>query len=119
MNRVRRYILLILLTLSLFIQESLADDNYPQYTLSREMLQHVGLIRLSDIFTLVDEWDYFSVEGYTWQGISNSFDVYNQQNWIIMVDGHRMDLKLFDISNINLLPISTNQIDSVEVYVLP
>jgi len=83
------------------------------------MLQHVGLIRLSDIFTLVDEWDYFSVEGYTWQGISNSFDVYNQQNWIIMVDGHRMDLKLFDISNINLLPISTNQIDSVEVYVLP
>ena len=111
--------LLILIPLCLFIRVSTADDNTLKYTLSRETLDHAGLVRLSDIFTLIDEWDYYSVEGYTLQGISNNFDIYHQQNWVIVVDGHRMDLKLFDIANINLLPISTNQIDSIEVYILP
>jgi hypothetical protein len=105
--------------LCIVIQQSLADDNYSKYTLSREMLQHAGLVRLSDIFNLIDEWDNYSVEGYTQQGISNSFDIYQQQNWIILVDGHRMDTKLFDINNINLLPFSTNQIDSIEIYDIP
>jgi len=115
----RKLILPVLCTISIFIQQSLAGDNYSKYTLNREMLQHAGLARLSDIFTLIDEWDYYSVEGYTWQGVSYSFEIYHDQNWIILVDGHRMDLKLFDITNINLLPISTDQIDSIEVYVLP
>jgi len=101
------------------IQESLAEDSSSTYTLHRDRLQHAGLVRLSDIFTLIDEWDMYSVEGYTFQGVANSYDIYHQQNWIILVDGHRMDLKLFDISNINLLPVSTNQIDSIEVFVTP
>jgi len=119
MKFVKKVIVLILIPLSLFIQESAADNNYAKYTLKRETLEHAGLVRLSDIFTLIDEWDFYSVEGFTRQGVSNSFDIYHQQNWVIMVDGHRMDLKLFDMTNINLLPISTDQIDSIEVYILP
>ncbi len=53
----RKLILPVLCTISIFIQQSLADDNYSKYTLNREMLQHAGLVRLSDIFTLIDEWD--------------------------------------------------------------
>jgi len=119
MKSVRKSKFLILFLLSLFFQDSTADDNYSKYTLKRETLQNAGLVRLSDIFTLIDEWDQYSVEGYTRQGVSNSFDMYHQQNWVILVNGHRMDLKLFDITNINVLSISTDQIDSIEVYILP
>ena len=119
MRCIRKSLILALGLNSIFFSFSSAENNYSKYTLKRETLQHAGLVRLYDIFALIDEWDNYSVEGYTWQGISNSFDIYQQQNWIILVDGHRLDLKVFDITNINLLPISPNQIDSIEVYISP
>jgi len=119
MTLARKVICLVYILLFPIIHQSLARDSGSKYTLHREMLQHAGLARLSDIFTLIDEWDTYSVEGFTFQGISNSLDIYHQQNWIILVDGHRMDLNLFGINNINLLPISTNQIDSIEIYDTP
>jgi hypothetical protein len=93
------------------------EDWALRYTLSIEQLQHAGLTRLPDIFSLIDEWDYYSLEGYTLQGVSNNRDIYQQQNWVIMVDDQKMDLKVFDVSNINLLPFNIDQIDSIEVFI--
>ncbi len=89
------------------------------YTLYREQLQNGGLAQLSDIFLLIDEWDGYSVDGYSWNGSVNGLETYQQQNWIILVNGQKIDLKVFDSTNINLLPFSPDHIDSIEVYIYP
>jgi hypothetical protein len=89
------------------------------YTLYREQLQNTGFAQLSDIFLLIDEWDGYSIDGYTWNGSVNSLETFQQQNWIILVNDQKIDLKLFESTNINLLPFTPDHIDSVEVYIYP
>lgn len=100
-------------------QEGKASEEQLKYTLYRDDFEHAALIRIPEIFSLIGEWDVYSVEGYTWQGAANGFDTYQQQNWIFMVNGQKLALKIFDIPNVNLLPFSTDQIDSIEVFVYP
>ncbi len=89
------------------------------YTLYREQLQNTGLAQLSDIFLLIDEWDGYSIDGYAWNGSVNSLEVFQPQNWIILVNDQKIDLKIFESTNINLLPFTPDHIDSIEVYIYP
>ena len=36
-----------------------------------------------------------------------------------MLDGQRIDMKLFDMNNLNLLPVALDFVDSVEIVSLP
>ena len=69
------------------------------YAFSGENLSHVGLVRISDILRLIDEMDSYSIDGYTWQGVFTGSEPYQQQNWIVLLDGHQMNLKTFQAAN--------------------
>jgi len=98
---------------------SIAGEDNLKYTLNREDFENAALIRISELFSLIGEWDVYSVEGYTWQGTANAFDSYQQQNWTIIVDGQKMALKMFDLQNLNLIPLSADHIDSIEIFIFP
>ena len=119
MKRYIRIFYIILFIFSLCSFSSGATPCHLKYTLKRDQLIHAGLVRLSDIFFLIDEFQYYSIDGFTRQATLNDFDIHQQQNWILIVNGQTIQTKIFDIAQINLLPFSTDHIDSIEVFIYP
>lgn len=78
-----------------------------------------GAVILSDIFQLIDKWNASSIDGYNWSVSANGLSHYQRQNFKILIDGHPADLNILDNQNVNLLPFSVNQIDSIEVFNSP
>jgi hypothetical protein len=110
---------LILFCLLIFLQnQSSLAANFPskKYTIHASELEHITLIRLADIFTLIDEWNYFTIDGFTIQAGNQSSENFHNQNWLLMVDDQIIRTQIFGQANLNLLGLSTDQIDSIEVY---
>tara|TARA_Y100001970_G_C14223331_1_gene854003 strand:+ start:768 stop:2750 length:1983 start_codon:yes stop_codon:yes gene_type:complete len=78
-----------------------------------------GLILLSDILLLSNQIRVNTVDGFSWFATINALDTFDNQDWVIMVDNHKIDIETFDLININFLPININEIDSIEVIASP
>ncbi len=87
--------------------------------LTSETIESSGLTRLADILMLVDDWSICTTDGFTWQASPNGLFPFEGQTWQVMLDGQRIDLKLFDVNNLNLLPVALDFVDSVEIVSLP
>jgi len=83
------------------------------------MIRDAGLIRIGDLLLLAEEWTINTTDGYTWRASVNGLSSFQDQTWIVMLDGQRVDLRTFDTVHLNILPVSLDQIDSVEVISLP
>jgi len=119
MKRMTGKLYIIYLILALEFGYSRPSVNILKYTIQRDQLEHAGLVRLSDVFFLIDEFDCFSIDGFTWQSTLKDFDLHQQQNWILMINDQTIQTKIFDAVQLNLLPYSTDHIDSIEVFVYP
>lgn len=84
-----------------------------------DMIKSAGIISLSDILLLSDKWNYATIDGFTKTVSANNLSPYQRQNFILMIDGQKYDIGIFDIRNINLLPVSISQIDYVELFNTP
>lgn len=87
--------------------------------ISAEMIRDAGLTRVGDILLLAEEWLVNTTDGFTWRASVNGLSSFQGQSWIVMLDGQKFDLKSFDVINLNMLPVSPGQIDSVEIVSLP
>lgn len=87
--------------------------------ISESMIKSAGIVSLSDILLLLPDWNYSTIDGFTKTVSANGLSSLQRQNFILMVDDLKYDLNVFDIQNINLLPISITQIDYVEIYSVP
>tara|TARA_B100000029_G_scaffold484450_1_gene536661 strand:- start:460 stop:2439 length:1980 start_codon:yes stop_codon:yes gene_type:complete len=87
--------------------------------INHQTIAHSGLILLSDILQLSNQIRISTIDGFLWFPTINGLDPSGNQDWIIMVDNHRMNLKTFDVININFLPININEIDSIEIVSSP
>ncbi|RJP62259.1 MAG: Plug domain-containing protein [Ignavibacteriales bacterium] len=83
-------------------------------TVSSDEIKAMGIINLSDLYSLADKWNSFSIDGFNQNLSANNLSTYQRQNFILVVDGQKIDLNTFDIQNINLLPVSIYDIESVE-----
>ncbi|RJP66741.1 MAG: hypothetical protein C4539_10890 [Ignavibacteriales bacterium] len=88
-------------------------------TVRSDEIKAMGIINLSDLFTLADKWNSFSIDGFNQYLSSNNLSTYQRQNFILMIDDQKIDLNSFDLQNINLLPVSVYDIDYVEFINLP
>ena len=95
------------------------SDLNKNHIITADMIRCAGLIRLSDIFNLVVDWDVVSIEGFKWIVSANGLSSFQKQKWLLLVDGQRMDVDLINIKNLNMLPLSIDQIDSVEIISTP
>ena len=73
--------------------------------ITAEMIQAAGLLKIGDILRLAEEWNVNSTDGYTWRASVNGLSSFQGQSWIVMLDGQRIDLKTFDVVNLNMLPV--------------
>ncbi len=87
--------------------------------LTADMIQRSGMTRIGELLLLVDEWRLSSTDGLTWRASPNGLTPFQRQNWIVLLDGQRIDLRTFDTINLNLLPVDLDEIDSVEVFHQP
>ncbi len=104
-----------ILSANIFPQNEFKDEISRQI-IYRDQIKLSGISRLSDLFPLFNDWHSTTIDGYRWNiySIKTPFD--QNQNWILMLDNQKIDLNFFDVKNINFLPISSRNIDSIEVY---
>ncbi len=82
-------------------------------------IRAMGIINLSDLYSLADKWNSFSIDGFNQYLSANNLSTFQRQNFILIVDGQKADINNFDTQNINLLPVSVYDIDYVEFINLP
>ncbi|OGU56855.1 MAG: hypothetical protein A2V66_14625 [Ignavibacteria bacterium RBG_13_36_8] len=96
-----------------------AYSTYECEIITREEIQSGGILRLSDIFFQIGASEVKTIDGYRIQTNINLLNPGWDQNWILMVDGQRIDLDYPYMKNINLLPFDLSEVDYIEVFTLP
>lgn len=104
---VRFKIIISLLCISL---SGFAQNNS---SISNQQLISSGINRLSGIYTLMNDWDAFTFDGYRWYASANGLSTLQSQNWILMLDGQPMEINFFSLNSVNILPLTINHIDSI------
>ncbi len=115
-----RYIrVFIILFLSLFCQAYGKFDDDDAFSsgeiITAEMIKRSGLIRIGDILQFADRLFVNSTDGYTWRISPNGLSPFQRQNWIVILDGQKIDLSAFDLIHLNMLSTVIDQIDYVEI----
>ena len=87
--------------------------------LTRSTIEEAGLVHLGDLLLLAENWQLSTTDGFTWQAAVNGLGTFQEQQWMIMVDGVRVDWTFLGINQLNMLPLSLFQIDSVELISVP
>jgi hypothetical protein len=78
--------------------------------ISKKEMRAAGVSRLSEIFRLSDDWDYFTLDGFSYiAGPFTSFDI-EKQRWRTFIDGIEYDIDVFDLADINRLPVNTGDL---------
>lgn len=90
-----------------------------QRVLHRPEMQRAGLQRLSDIFHLLDRWGVSTIDGLAWQASPAGVSPFETQGWRVMVDGREVRLDLLGVRNLDRLPFTLAQVDSVQVLAGP
>jgi hypothetical protein len=92
-----------------------ATTSAQRQIITSEQIRLSGYNRLSDVFQLIDGWTFTTMDGYNWQMQSNGTGNYYNQNWILMVNGQRVGLSRYSAPEVNLLGISVNDIERIEI----
>lgn len=94
---------------------------FPQYagyhlnshSISGELIKAAGVVHLADVIKLNPRWHSYSIDGYNSYISANNLSPYQRQNFTVLVDNQKVYLNHLGYSNIDLLPFSADQIDSV------
>jgi len=95
------------------------DGFIEREVITGSMIEGSGLFRISDIFLLTNKVRVNTIDGFTWSASINGLPSFQRQNWIVLLNGHRLGLNTYNNVNINMLPINITQIDSVEIITVP
>ena len=87
--------------------------------LTKEHLSAYGIVRISDLFLLLDDWYGYSVDNFTWDVSANGLAPVGASSWKLLVDDHPVDIESLAGADLNTLPLSPVQIDRIEVHSLP
>lgn len=82
--------------------------------ITREQILYSGYTLLSDILQLVDGWTISTWNGDRWN-MQNGSGTYQTQNWTLLLNGQRIELMKLDAQHLNLLGISANEIERIEI----
>ncbi len=116
-----RYFVLILLIISsfLFSQKRDFNDGISKTIISNSDLKNSGVINISDIFNLLNNWNNSTINGYSFAVSPNNLSLYQNQTVIVLINGQQIDLGEHDFINLNLIPLTIDQIDTVVVNSFP
>lgn len=101
----------------LFSQPQAGSSEYQ--IIHRHEIELSGATRLSDLLLLIADWQVSTTDGFVWDVAAGGLSGFQGQDWMILLNGQRMDVNLLDINNINMLPVSVDQIDSLKAFSSP
>lgn len=84
-----------------------------------EDIERSGILRLSGLFRLVNDWSITSVDDYVWQYSAGGLSDFSNQHLEVLVDGQPIYLGILTAVDLNALPIGLAVIDSVEFFSTP
>lgn len=96
-----------------------AGDAPFRQVITSDDLREYGARQLTDVLGLIDDWHHGSVDGFTWRSAPRGLGTYGEPQWLVMVDGHMVDVDLFGVRSLNRIPIALSQVDSIEVISVP
>ena len=111
-------ILLLISTSSMTAESNKTLDPFSTIITS-EMIRKGGLIRISDIFRLIPEWNMSSIDGYSWHVSPHGLAPAQNQLYTVLLDDKTIDLQFLDFNHLNMLPILLGDIDFIEVSLVP
>lgn len=88
-------------------------------SLNAETIRISGLTRFSDVFKLLIFQNNTTINGYNHSVIINALGNYESENLTIMFNGQKLNYNIFGDNNINNIPVSLGDIDSIEIYYSP
>ena len=83
-----------------------------------EAIRQSGLMRLGDIFRLLDGWSAASLDGFNQQLLPLGA-VPGTQSWSLWVDGHRVRMPGYSLQQLSRMPVPLEDIAFVEVSSVP
>lgn len=83
------------------------------------MMRSAGVTRLGEVLHRADDWQSSGIDGFTWDAAPAGMPGFQGARWRVLVDDVRIDVDLLDIPQLNLLPVSIAEIDSVEIFSTP
>ncbi|RKY91194.1 MAG: hypothetical protein DRQ01_08105, partial [Ignavibacteriae bacterium] len=115
---------LLLIKFFLLLISSILAQNDSSYLIDRQIItsediKKSGVKRISDIFSLIDNISYSTINGYDHSVSINGLDSYQHQLWEIMLNGQRLDYSIFEDGNINNIPVTISNIDYIEIHTVP
>ncbi len=113
-----KYILLPILLLFTFLFQ-VNGNNFKREIITAEMIRSSGAIRVGDILFLANGLNVNSMDGYTWRVSMNGLSSLQRQNWIVMLDGQRIELSSFNLIHLNMLSTVIDKVSFVEIFNLP
>lgn len=111
-----RFQLIAILLLSFLIHANLLARENGRQVIFGETLRKAGVVRLGEILQLSADWYTGSLDGFIYQAASGGLGNFSGENWEILLDGIPLNLRLIDNKDMNLLPVSIHEIDSVEIF---
>lgn len=121
---VRPFLLVLLLVVgarpALAQHSSSFDDASPYVrTFTVRELEQAGVIRLTDLFRLLDRWDTTFIDDFTWHASPAALAPAQDPGWLLLLDDQPFDVDVLGLRNLNTLPVHLAQIDSVTVIGRP
>ncbi|MFO7447515.1 MAG: TonB-dependent receptor plug domain-containing protein [Ignavibacteriaceae bacterium] len=114
------YSFVLVLSGLLFGQDGHIVNNDPSVQIiTEETLKSSGISTISEILFLADNLNISTIDGTTNFFSVNNLSPYQRQNILVLIDGQKADMSIFDVQNLKLIPLSINQIDYVEIITTP
>ncbi len=111
-------LLLPALVFSLFTEDAGAA-NEESILLTSDDLNRTGIMRPNDIFETLDMWQAETLDGYTFSASPWGTPMTRTEPWSLVIDGLMIGNQLLGFNSLNLLPITLNRIDTLEIFTTP
>jgi len=105
--------------LTLNISAQFSDWNSEKEVLHESDIKAAGIVNIAEIVTLSQNIFFSSTDGFMYKLGMQDYAGFQRQSFLVYIDGQRFDINMFDMINLNHLPVSIEQIDSVEIYSQP
>ncbi|MCF6269975.1 MAG: hypothetical protein L3J41_09700 [Melioribacteraceae bacterium] len=116
---IRLISILLIISSQLFSQNIYTNSDISKTIITNNDLKNSGVINISDVFNLLNNWNNSTINGYSFAVSPNNLSLYQNQNVLILIDGQKVDLGEQDFINLNLIPLTIDQIDTVEIISFP
>jgi len=107
----------------LFLAANLFAQNFDwsgeKEVLHDDDIKAAGIVNIAEIITLSQNIFFSSTDGFMYKLGMTDYGSFQRQSFLVYIDGQRFDIDMFDMINLNHLPVSIEQIDSVEIYAQP